>query len=199
MKTVDLDRDADQLTVTSTIPARVLAGAERGVMWAAIGFGGLLIMFSPDVVVDAVWGRVEGSTPISVLILSVAGLALFVGAIGGWVRAWRRDRWTFDRAAGVLRFETRPLLGRMVTSALDFDEIQAVSVDVGGGLARNRLTVVIDGERRNETLVASRFGGPDLRDAGAQIAEFLRESGAAVELRGANGDRVEDADATWET
>lgn len=199
MKTVDLDREADELTVTSTIRARVLAGAERGVMWAAIGFGGLLIMFSPDVVVDAVWGRVEGSTPISVLILSVAGLALFVGAIGGWVRAWRRDRWTFDRAAGVLRFETRPLLGSVVTSALVFDEIQAVSVDVGGGLARDRLTVVIGGERPNETLVASRFGGPDLRDAGAQIAEFLRESGAAVELRGAGGDRAADSDATRET
>lgn len=199
MKAVDLDREADQLTVTSTIPARVLAGAERGVMWAAIGFGGLLIMFSPDVVVDVVWGRVEGSTPISVLILSVAGLALFVGAIGGWVRAWRRDRWTFDRAAGVLRFETRPMIGSTVTSALDFDEIQAVSADVSGGLAKDRLEVVIGGERPNETLVASRFGGDDIRAAGAQIVEFLRESDAAVELRGAGGDRPEDSDAKRES
>jgi hypothetical protein len=175
LQTIRVQVDDDVLTLRTSLAGRLVAGAERGLLWGAVGLFGLLIMFSPDVVFDWIWGRVEGSPSVTVLVLTMAGLATMIGVIGAVVRMLRVDVWAVDAARGVLQFQTAPLMGAPVQERVELDQIERVVVTASSIWGTSGIRVMLSGDRPPETLVASRFAGADVRRAARQIEQFLAD------------------------
>ena len=171
-------RDGDRLAITPTSAGRGTAATIRFLLWTPVAMLGFTILFMPDYLC-----QYREQQPVSVAFWVVIGAAaLFIGAVGAFVRFSRRDRWTFEAGADEIVVEADPLVGRSARASAAFGEWTGLRAVRSPLFGRSRIEAVFRGDRPDEIVCESRLGWATIADVWKELATFVEDAELDVDL-----------------
>ncbi|MFB6350893.1 MAG: hypothetical protein ABEN55_12730 [Bradymonadaceae bacterium] len=165
------------MTVEPTTAGRLAAAAMRFARWTPIAAFGLGLLFMPDYLCHY---REQQAASAMFWVVIGAG-ALFIGAVGAFVRFSRRDRWTFDSRSGEIVVEAQPLVGRAASATADLGEWRGLEAVRSPMLSQSRIELRFD-DRPDEEICESRLGWATIADVWDELDTFVGESGLNVDI-----------------
>mgnify|MGYP006281165179 CR=1 FL=1 len=171
------ERDDGCLRVEQTVAGRLANAGARFVIWAPVAMGGLSILFMPDYVCHY---REQADVP-GLFWAVLAVCALFIAAVGAFVRFSRRDSWSFDAGRREIVFRAQPMVGRSAETTADLSDWTGVYGESGPLFSRSMIGVTF-GDRHGEVICESRFGWAPIENVYDAFESFVRERNLDVEV-----------------
>ncbi len=170
-------RQESRVIVEPTLGGRLVAAAVRLVVWTPVAMVGLSILFLPDYLC-----QYREQQPVPGMFWMVIGAgAVFLAAIGAFVRFSRRDRWVFDAEADEIVFRAEPLVGPTTRTAAGLGEWTRLKARRAGMWDRSRIEIGLE-EHPAEPICESRFGWGALQEIWEDLVAFVEQAGLDVEI-----------------